>query len=217
LIFGICVKVESFSFGKLIAIILVVGGVVVINLDTVETGGSGKFPILGNSLALFSSIAYGAYTVYIDYKIKDVKKVSMARFFGFVGVINLFTLWPILLIFHFTGFEKLELPSIKVGLFLLGNGIIGTVISDMLWGLSVKYASPLTASIGLSLTIPFAIVVDFFFRDSKFSFTFLIGSLLVILGFTLVNITSQDKELKFLKWLKTKLCKVKEETKSISD
>ena len=57
----------------------------------------------------------------------------MQLFFGFVGIINILSLFPLVLILHFTGYEQLELPStgkawvavlVNVRSFLLRSGHI---------------------------------------------------------------------------------------------
>ena len=54
-------------------------------------------------------------------------------FFGFVGLFNAALLWPGLIFCHFTGNEKFEMPTIKQWEFLIINGFIGTVLSELLW------------------------------------------------------------------------------------
>ena len=54
-------------------------------------------------------------------------------FFGFVGLFNAALLWPGLIFCHFTGNETFEMPTIKQWEFLIINGFIGTVLSELLW------------------------------------------------------------------------------------
>ena len=54
-------------------------------------------------------------------------------FSGFVGLFTILFLWPGLLILHFAGAEKFEWPDPIQWLFLVANGIIGTVLSELLW------------------------------------------------------------------------------------
>ena len=54
-------------------------------------------------------------------------------FFGFVGLFNLAFLWPGLLFCHFTGAETFQLPNLKQWELLVVNGLIGTVLSELLW------------------------------------------------------------------------------------
>lgn len=52
---------------------------------------------------------------------------------GFVGLFNLLLLWPGFLLLDYTGFEAFELPSQLVWMYILINGLIGTVLSEFLW------------------------------------------------------------------------------------
>ena len=68
---------------------------------------------------------------------------SAPMFFGFVGLFNAALLWPGLIFCHFTGNETFEMPTIKQWEFLIINGFIGTVLSELLWllGCFCKYSS----------------------------------------------------------------------------
>lgn len=62
-----------------------------------------------------------------------VRALSTCRLAGFVGLFNFLLIWPGLIILHLSNWETLEMPSVKVVLYLALNGIIGTVISEFLW------------------------------------------------------------------------------------
>lgn len=74
----------------------------------------------------------------------------MPLFFGFVGIINVFLLWPFGVILHFTGIERFEWPS--------GNAlIIGLLINAAitLWAVSLSTINTLlSASQRFGLCIP---------------------------------------------------------------
>jgi len=57
------------------------GGVTTVSL--LDEQQSGSSPLIGDVLAVFAAIAYGAYTVFIRKKIPDEKQVSMPMFFEF--------------------------------------------------------------------------------------------------------------------------------------
>ena len=52
---------------------------------------------------------------------------------GFVGLFNLIILWPGILLLHFTSWETFTFPSKNVWLLIIVNGVVGTVLSEMLW------------------------------------------------------------------------------------
>lgn len=57
-----------------------------------------------------------------------------------------------------------------------------------------KFFSPLLATISLSLTIPAAMVYDFIANSTNFSGIYFGGSVLIIVGFGLVNWSFQQEE-----------------------
>ena len=52
---------------------------------------------------------------------------------GFVGLFNVLILWPGLLLFHYTDWETFQLPNKTELILMLVNGLIGTVLSELLW------------------------------------------------------------------------------------
>lgn len=120
LIFGAIVKVESFTFKKLIGTLASLTGIILISsidLSSDNDENRGKFPhktieeiALGDAMAFFSAIMYGLYTVVMKKRIGNEDRVNMPLFFGLVGLFNVILLWPGFLVLHFTGVETFELP-----------------------------------------------------------------------------------------------------------
>jgi solute carrier family 35 protein F5 len=122
----------------------------------------------------------------LKHRLRDDDSVDMLLFFGFIGLANTVLLWPFLPILHYTGVEPFVMPSASVFAFLLLNGAL-SVLSDYLWARSILITSPLLGTIGLSLTIPVAMVFDFAWNGVHFSVLYFVGSVLVITGFLAVN------------------------------
>jgi len=57
---------------------------------------------------------------------------------------------------------------------------------------------------GLSLTIPLAMIVDYLFKHTIFSIMYIFGSIVVVLGFVLVNLTSKEQEERLWEKLKSR-------------
>lgn len=115
---------------------------------------------------------------------------KMMTLFGFIGCINAITSWPFLIIAHRIGLEPFRfIPNWTVAGALILNGLIGTVLSDMLWAWSVLLASPLIGTLGLSLTIPLASATDIIMGKKSFKWTFALGALLVMIGFLGANLS----------------------------
>jgi len=120
--------------------------------------------------------------------ISNVEKSSLTMVFGFMGLFNFLTLWPLFFIMHGTGVETFRIPDWKIMLSVTINGLIGTMLSDLLWALSVIYTSPIVSTIGLALTIPLAFLADLvMYRNKSFSVEYVLGSALVIISFITAN------------------------------
>ena len=120
LLFGSLAGVESFTFRKLIGVCASLAGIVLIS--SVDLSGStdenrGSFPhkstkqlAIGDSMAFFSAILYGFYTVLLKKRIGDESRVNVLLFFALVGFFNIVLIWPGFIILHFTGAERFAFP-----------------------------------------------------------------------------------------------------------
>lgn len=68
-------------------------------------------PILGDFLALSSAMFYAFYVTLLKVRIRQESRINMQLFFGSVGLFNIFFMWPLGVLLHFTGAETFELPS----------------------------------------------------------------------------------------------------------
>jgi solute carrier family 35 protein F5 len=92
---------------------------------------------------------------------------------------------------YFMGLDDLtNLTGAVVG-FMILNGLCNSVLSDYLWARAVVLTSPTVATIGVSITIPLALVSDFLLHGAAPTALSGTGAFLVICGFTLVNITKE--------------------------
>ena len=84
-------------------------------------------------LALVSAFFYAVYIVFLRKIVDHEDKMDIPMFFGFVGLFNLILLWPLFFILHYGQWEEFEWPSPHQWIFLIINGLIGTVLSEVLW------------------------------------------------------------------------------------
>lgn len=205
LIVGYLYSIEKITSSKILGIVLSFGGVLIVtkidsSAETVPSGSSPAVVLWGNFLALAGALVYGIYTILLKHKITKPnttkeRVLNTHLFFGFVGLFCLLFFWPFILVLHFTSIERFELPrgSYVLGL-LLTNALI-TFISDFCWCKAVLFTSPLTVTVGLSLTIPLAMVGDWVINGFEINMWYLLGACIVTLGFLVVN---QDEKHEFV-------------------
>lgn len=117
----------------------------------------------------------------------------MPLFFGFVGVFNLAVLWPVILILNYTGLEPFELPSTNtIWLVVAANASI-TFVSDYLWVLAMLMTSPLVVTVGISMSIPLALLGDHLLYSHSASWIFFLGATLVFGSFIAINLDYSEQ------------------------
>ena len=71
--------------------------------------------------------------MFLKRKVDHEDKMDIPMFFGFVGLFNLTLLWPMFFILHYGHWEEFEWPDTHQWTYLIINGLIGTVLSQVLW------------------------------------------------------------------------------------
>jgi len=188
LILSIILLKEPLVWSNILGVTVVLTGAILIGTqDTKSDDNSASTSILGDSLAVLAAFIYGCYTTLMKCLVKDDSSVSMFLFFGLVGLCNLLCMWPLFFLFHYSGIEPIKLPDWEtIGLLTLAGFI--NVISDYFWARSILLTSPLIATVGLCLTIPLALLSDFFVSHVDESSLYIVGAGCVIVGFVLVNL-----------------------------
>lgn len=199
LLIGYAYSIERINRLKVVGIVLSFIGVTVVTRldaltsDTVpNTPTTGLLVLWGNALALFGALIYGVYTILLKFKTMvrlsgQERTLDTHLFFGFVGLFCLVSLWPFVIFFHFTGVEPFELPPTKhVVVLLLINAFI-TFVSDFCWCRAVLLTSPLTVTVGLSMTIPLAMIGDWLVKGFRVDYLYLLGAFTVTMGFLIIN------------------------------
>jgi len=119
LVFSALLRIERFTWTKFLAVMLSLAGVSLISsVDlspssapslTAENKTPGQI-LLGDLMALMGAFSYGVYTILLKVRIGHESRISMTRFFGFVGLFNFLGLWPGIIILHYAGVEEFEVP-----------------------------------------------------------------------------------------------------------
>uniref|UniRef100_H3HBB0 EamA domain-containing protein n=1 Tax=Phytophthora ramorum TaxID=164328 RepID=H3HBB0_PHYRM len=149
----------------------------------------------GDVCALIGAIMYGVYTTAIRKYLPDDAGMSVSLFFGFVGVFSLVVLAIFCIIFNYTGVESLRNLTWEIVGLLFVQGLLNNVLADYLWAVSIMYTSTTTATIGLSLTVPMAILSDWIVNDISPNYVTLISSVLVLGGFVVLAVTTRKEQL----------------------
>ncbi|KAI0331943.1 hypothetical protein GY45DRAFT_1400890 [Cubamyces sp. BRFM 1775] len=188
-------RVESLTIVKIGAVITSFVGVVLVSLSdssqsepagppapTTGTSHLPSMPIVGDALALFSALFYALYVTLLKVRIRSEDRIDMQVFFGFVGLFNILACWPIGVLLHLTGVEPFQLPySRKAVMALLVNMTI-TLSSDYIYVIAMLKTTPLVVTVGLSLTMPLAVLGDFLLgRPAKAQV--MLGAAVVIFSF----------------------------------
>ncbi|THH20840.1 hypothetical protein EW146_g590 [Bondarzewia mesenterica] len=187
-------KVETLTVAKIGAVVTSFGGVLLVSLSDSQqsqpaslAGGDQPHRLLGDFLALLSAFFYAVYVTLLKVRIRSESRIDMQLFFGFVGLFNIISCWPIGVVLHFAGIERFELPSTgKTVAALLINMVI-TLSSDYIYVLAMLKTTPLVVTIGLSLTMPLAVVGDLMLGHAV-KFKVIIGAVLVLASFVVVGI-----------------------------
>ncbi|PBL00980.1 hypothetical protein ARMGADRAFT_1007061 [Armillaria gallica] len=192
-------NVETLTVKKVCAVLTSFAGVLLVSVsDSSESVASDEIAphaILGDTLALISAVFYALYVILLKVRIKSESRIDMQLFFGFVGLFNILAYWPIGILLHVTGVETLEWPSSSKAITILIINMAITWSSDYLYVLSMLKTTPLVVTIGLSLTIPLAVIGDLFLGHlvrAKVVF----GAIMVFVGFLIVGMdkTNTDGE-----------------------
>ncbi|XP_078084275.1 solute carrier family 35 member F5-like isoform X5 [Mustelus asterias] len=176
---------DRFTLSKLLAVILSIGGVTLVSLSSNDTEGKGT---IGSLWSLTGAVLYAIYIVMIKRKVDREDKLDIPMFFGFVGLFNLLLLWPGFFVLHYTGFEAFEFPTKTVWMYILINGLIGTVLSEFLWLWGCFLTSSLIGTLALSLTIPLSMIADIYLKKVEFSWLLFAGSVPVFLSFFIATL-----------------------------
>ncbi|ODV58047.1 DMT family transporter ASCRUDRAFT_129219 [Ascoidea rubescens DSM 1968] len=202
LLMGYVSRLETVNSTKVLALILSFTCIIIVTKVDSETeeddisikNNVSYKSVFGDFLALISTFIYSIYTILLKKKVKVESKLNMKLFLGFVGFFNLILLWPSILILNYFNLEKFEMPSnLFIWKILIVNCFI-SFIADFCWAKAILLTSPLTVTVGLTLTIPLAVIGDVIFNDKKISFIYGLCAVLICVAFIIINQSESDEE-----------------------
>lgn len=189
LIIGYLVGIEKLNKYKVFGVLLSFLGVVLITeVDNGNETSRTRFNVmLGNFFALSGALIYGVYTTLLKYCVKDESRINMKFFFGFVGLFNTIFFWPSLVLFHVLGIEKFQLPNTWYIIFIVSTNAIISLVSDYCWVKAMLLTSPLTVTVGLSATIPLAMLGDVILKHERMKFLYIVSAMMIGFSFFIIN------------------------------
>lgn len=179
---------DKFTICKLLAVFVSIGGIVLVSVS--GGGDLSKAVEVGSLWALVGAMCYACYLVLL--KRVAGENLNVPMFFAFVGMFTFLLLWPGLLVLHFTKVEVFELPDKQTAIYIVANGLVGTVLSEILWLWGCLLTTSLVGTLSLSLTIPLSVATDIIMRQVTFSWRFFAGAIPIFISFIAVTIASSS-------------------------
>ena len=172
---------------KMLAVSLMISGAILAGF----ADSSNEATPLGLVFGILSAFLYSAYLTLIKRKSPNWTTSGVMSLLGFMGLYCVLFFWPFFIILHVMDIEPFQIPTDRgVLLMLTSTSLIGSVAADCLWLIGAYMTSTLTATIALSLTIPMAMMADWFIHSVDLGLTEILAVLPILLGFTLGALTS---------------------------
>ncbi|EJU02304.1 hypothetical protein DACRYDRAFT_116030 [Dacryopinax primogenitus] len=178
--------VEKLTWGKIAAVVISFSGVLLVSLGDHASVTSFPHASWGNFLSLLSAILYAFYATILKVRTGPDAQLDTQMFFGFVGLFITLGLWPVGLVLHIFGIESFDLPKENAAWAALLISMFITWSSNYLYVLAVLRTTALVVTIGLSLTIPFAMVGDFWLGRVP-GWRTVAGAILVLVAFATIG------------------------------
>ncbi|XP_057540157.1 thiamine-repressible mitochondrial transport protein THI74-like isoform X2 [Amaranthus tricolor] len=200
LFFGALFGQDSITSVKTIAVFISMAGVFLTTFgktwapDQILNASEERLhTITGDIYGLLSAMLYGLFTVLLKkYCGSEGNKADVQKLFGYIGLFTFICFWWLAWPLDLVGLEpKFELPNSSTREIVLVNGVVGRFVSDYIWAVSVVWTNPLVASLGMTLTIPLAMVADIVIHSRHYSLIYILGCIQVLAGFVLANISDK--------------------------
>ncbi|KAL8130021.1 hypothetical protein V2J09_019176 [Rumex salicifolius] len=185
LFFGSLLGQDDVNVAKMVAVFICMAGVFMTTFgktwapdEKFSLSESRRHTITGDIYGLLSALFNGLFTVLLK-KISgsEGNKVDVQKVFGCIGLFTLVGLWwlawPLTAVKLEPEFMLPQSPT--TGEEVLLNAFLGSVMA-----VSVVWTTPLVATLGMSLTIPLAMVADMLLHGRRYSLIYVLGCLQVL-------------------------------------
>jgi solute carrier family 35 protein F5 len=191
LLLAVLVRVETFSWAKLLGVLLSFVGTALTTLaDAGDDEDQGT--ILGDLFAFIAALAYASYSVQVRVLCpQDEELYNMQLLLGYIGILCLIPLAPVALYMILT---QVQLTPRIFGM-LLVKGLLDFCLTDYLLFRSIILTNATVATVGLGMTIPMAFLADWAVgKLGAVSIYSILGALAVTVGFLIVNLVPEKEE-----------------------
>ncbi|KAF4633556.1 hypothetical protein G7Y89_g4565 [Cudoniella acicularis] len=197
--FSVPMLKEKLRFGKSLAVIVAIVGVLIIAYGDKEDGKDGgeqkqaKNRVLGNLIIGVGSVLYGFYEVLYKRLACPPEGTSPGRgmifantFGSLIGSFTLFVLWIPLPILHILGWETFEFPKGEAARLLLISVLANATFSGSFLVL-ISLTSPVLSSVAALLTIFLVAISDWMFTGKALTKAAMFGGLLIVGAFMMLT------------------------------
>ncbi|KAI9118157.1 hypothetical protein K1719_010489 [Acacia pycnantha] len=195
LLFGVILGQDSVNIVKVVAVLISMSGVAMSTVGKTWVADDTKnHSIAGDIFGLLSAVFSGLFTVLLKKSAgSEGDKIDMQKLFGYIGLYCLLGFWWLAWPLSAVGIEPpLEFPSSwSTKEIVIANGFCSNIISDYFWALSIVWTTPLVATLGMSLTIPLAMIADMAIHGRQYSAVYILGCFQVFAGFVLANLSDK--------------------------
>ncbi|ETK83421.1 hypothetical protein F441_11602 [Phytophthora nicotianae CJ01A1] len=198
---SVCFLNEHLNVNKILGVLTAFVGVILIVIfqDGSGFGAIEATTIIAGISMIISSAIYAGYQVALQLAIgEDVTDTS--TLLTLAGLCGLFTFPPWILGTFLLAespfswlYESLAFPGTAEGVFLLISSGALTVVFCAFLPLAICWTSPLETSVGCMLTIPLSGIMDTCIHHTKFSWECIVGSVLVMAGFAILECSTKKK------------------------